>query len=343
MMRAEYGDFFRWMMEMGSLRKAALKTFIFLAVIVNARGACACDIEQVVSDIQYKALNRAGELAKQQLGLLNRFRAIGDHAKDPHKALNKQLSQDDLADFARTKQRYQAIEVQQMLESNFSRDANVIREFFYVAQADYLGAPVPKEGDKNYLPYAFLAVMAAASESDEIKNDLVTEPVANGCNLESALHSVELESMQRLQKLPLAQASQEITAMRARNGGRKLHPENLNAADRTIFDKWQRSAYVPALREKQFITNLESLKLLARTSAMKFELGKKDAIDSGGDIDSVGTSISALKLDTRAKIGFNMLDKIADKYPSDWFKQHAAIKPAVDAIKKEDAARLRAK
>jgi hypothetical protein len=149
--------------------------------------------------------------------------------------------------------------------------------------------------------------------------------------------------MQRLQKLPLAQASQEITAMRARNGGRKLHPENLNAADRTIFDKWQRSAYVPALREKQFITNLESLKLLARTSAMKFELGKKDAIDSGGDIDSVGTSISALKLDTRAKIGFNMLDKIADKYPSDWFKQHAAIKPAVDAIKEEDAARLRAK
>jgi hypothetical protein len=58
--------------------------------------------------------------------------------------------------------------------------------------------------------------------------------------------------------------------------------------------------------------------LLSRVSAMKFDLDKMDAIDSGGAIDSVGKSVSALNLNARTKMGFGILDKIADKYPSDF-------------------------
>jgi len=67
---------------------------------------------------------------------------------------------------------------------------------------------------------------------------------------------------------------------------------------------------------------------------MKYELGKKDAVDSGGDTNAVGKSVQALALDGRAQMGFGMLEKIADKYPSDWFKQHEQMAPAIDAIKK---------
>ena len=106
-----------------------------------------------------------------------------------------------------------------------------------------------------------------------------------------------------------------------RNGGGKVDRDKLNGNDRTIFDRIQRTAYAPANREKNFITNIESLKLLARSASLKYELGKKDAVDSGGDINAVGKSVGALNLDERAKMGFGMLDKIADKYPSDWFIQ----------------------
>lgn len=313
---------------------------LVLALIFESVPAHGCAIDEVVGQVQLAAIARAAELAKQQSVLLEKFRTIGNRAKDPNKPLNQQLSQADLAEFTQTQTRYQSIELLQLLESNYSRDNQVIRELFQVAQADYLGAPTPKEGDKNYLPYAFLAVMMVASEDKEIQDNLVTTPERKGCMLEGAIHEIESESLDRLNRLPIPQAGKDLDALRRRNGGGKVDREALNPSDRAIFDRLQRTAYVPAIREKLFITNLESLKLLARAALLKYELGKKDAIDSGGDIDAVGKSVAALNLDARAKMGFGMLERIAEKYPSDWFKQKQQMAPAIEAIKKEDAARM---
>jgi hypothetical protein len=116
----------------------------------------ACSIEEVAGQIQYAAIQRAAELSGQQILLLKRFNALGDKAKEPDKPLNQQLSQADLAEFAQLQQRYQSIELLQLLESNYERDNHVIRDMFEVAQAQYLGAPAPKEGDKNFVAYARL-------------------------------------------------------------------------------------------------------------------------------------------------------------------------------------------
>jgi hypothetical protein len=313
---------------------------VVLLLIRAFSRAMACSTENVARDIQYGAIQRAAELAKQQSALLVRFRTIGDRAKDPNKPLNQQLSQSDLAEFAQVQQRFQSIELQQLLESNYSRDNLVIRDFFLVAQKDYLGSPAPKEGANDYLPYAFLAVMAVASDDPQIQKDLVTIPAGTGCIMETALHEIEQESLDKLSRLPIAQANKEIKAIQARNGGGKVDRDKLNSADREILDRLQRNAFVPANREKSFITNLESLKLLARSAALKFESGKKDAVDSGGDINAIGNSIAAINLDIRSRMGLNMLDRIAEKYPSDWFKQKERIAPVIDAIKKQDAARV---
>ena len=68
-----------------------------------------------------------------------------------------------------TQTRYQSIERLKLLESNYSRDNQVVRDFYQVAQADYIGTPAPKEGEKNYLPYLFLAVMTMASQDQRSK------------------------------------------------------------------------------------------------------------------------------------------------------------------------------
>jgi hypothetical protein len=311
-----------------------------VAVLFISGSAAACDIDEVAGKIKFAAIERAAELAAQQSILLKKFRAINEHAKDPNKPLNQQLSQADLAEFTQTQTRYQSIELLQLLESNYSRDNQVVRDFYQVAQADYLGTPAPQEGEKNYLPYAFLAVMMMASQDQQIQDHLVTDPETKDCTLEMALHEIERESLGRLERLPLAQASKELTAIQMRIGGGKVDRDKLYGNDRAIFDRLQRTTFAPANREQNFITNIESLKLLARSASLKYELGKKDAVDSGGDINAVGKSVGALKLDERAKMGLNMLDKIADKYPSDWFIQKQKMAPVTEAIKKQDAARM---
>ncbi len=310
------------------------------ALMLASSPALACSIEEVARQIQFAAIQRAAELSGQQIPLLKRFNALGDKAKEPGKPLNQQLSQADLAEFAQLQQRYQSIELLQLLESDYERDNHVIRDMFEVAQAQYLGAPVPKEGDKNFVPYAFLALMTLASQDEQIKSKLITVPDMKVCTMEVAIHEIENESFGRMNKLPIPQAEKELSAMRVRNGVTKIDRDKLNSSDRSIFDRIQRTAYAPGIRENSFVADLESLKLLARTAALKFELSKKDAIDSGGDINSVGKSIDALDLDMRARMGLNMLNKIGEKFPSDWLKQKEQMAPAIAAIKKQDAARM---
>jgi hypothetical protein len=69
-----------------------------------------------VHRVYSNGLNRAAELSQQELGVLERFTVIGNRAKDSKKPLNQQLSQKELAEFAQLQQRFQAIELQQILE-----------------------------------------------------------------------------------------------------------------------------------------------------------------------------------------------------------------------------------
>jgi len=305
--------------------------FVLALVAFPAR---ACSIEEVSDQILSASIKRAGELAEQKIILVGRFRAIANRAKDPDKPLSQQLSQADQAEFAQVQQRYQAVELQHFLESNYARDNSVIKTFYEVAQSSYLGAPVPKEGEENFLPYAFLAVMKAAADQ------LITVPGSKTCTMEFAIHEVENESFERLNHLPMADAQKDLKGLLDRNHVTKLDREQLGASDRAIYDRIQRTVYAPAAREESFIVDLESLKLLARSAALKFDLGRKDAIDSGGDINAVGKSVGALNLDARGRMGFNMLDKIAEKYPSDWLKQQQRSAPAIEAIERQDAARI---
>jgi hypothetical protein len=175
--------------------------------------------------------------------------------------------------------------------------------------------------------------MAVASEIE--KKTPFSEPDSGkGCTLEVALHEIEQESWGRVDGLNVAQANKEMNELAQRNGGGKIDREKLNFEDRAAFDRLQR-AVVPAMRERSFIVDLESLKLLTRTAALKFELGKKDTIDSKRSaIPLQNCTRSSMK---RSKLAFNVLTKIAENYPSDWAKQKEALGKIADRFKKQGA------
>ena len=210
------------------------RLIVVLALLSVNLPAQACSLDEAVAHVYEAALVRSGELAKQQLVLLSKLGEVGSRAKDPRKPLNEQLSQNDLAEFTQTKTRFQSVEVLQILESGYARDSRVISEFFTVAQGDYLGKPVPAEGDKEYLPYAFLVVMAQEGQ----KKATITQPSHMECDIETALQAVELESLERLNKLPVAQATKELNAIRGRNGGAIESRTNTQVTGPYSRQKW---------------------------------------------------------------------------------------------------------
>ncbi|MGB6939077.1 MAG: hypothetical protein WBE14_20805, partial [Xanthobacteraceae bacterium] len=96
------------------------------------------------------AIERAGELATQLKPLLEQIRVINSKAKDPSRPLGPQLSTKDVGHFSELRQRMTAIELQQMLESDYGRDYEVVGELFTLAQKLYIGGKEPTKGDADY-------------------------------------------------------------------------------------------------------------------------------------------------------------------------------------------------
>jgi hypothetical protein len=295
--------------------------------------AVACSVEEAESNIQMNAITRAAEIAAQQLPMLERFSALSTKAKDPVKPLNQQLSQADLAEFARVQQRFQATELMQLIESNYQRDNKAIQNMFNMAQGIYLGQPEPKEGEENFFYYSVLKLMEISVNDPSLKGDAINVPSqTQNCTMEVAVHMVENESIEKMIKLPLADANKEMAAIRQRTKGNGR--DAMSMQDRASYDRLMRTALVPGNHEKSFVDDLEMIKLLARASDLKYQFSKKDAVDSGGDFDSVGKSIDAMNLDGRTKLALLMLSKIGDKYPSDYIQQRRKIQPLVQAAQK---------
>ena len=99
--------------------------------------------------------------------------------------------------------------------------------------------------------------------------------------------------------------------------------------DKATLERLERKL-APALREQQFISDLEVLKGLTRMAELKHQLQKKDAIDSGGDIDAVGQSMDRERLEDRDQLFLRVLKKIADDIPSEWSKNMQAVTRSAD-------------
>jgi hypothetical protein len=108
-----------------------------------------------------------------------------------------------------------------------------------------------------------------------------------------------------------------------------INRARMSYEDRTALERLERRL-APAFREQQFISDIELLKGLTRMAELKYQLQKKDAIDSGGDVNAVGQSMDRERLEKRDELFIPVLKKIADDIPSEWAKQMSAATPSAD-------------
>jgi hypothetical protein len=309
-------------------RVIACVLFVFL-LSTNA-GAFDCTLEASVSSIKFHVINRRGELATQAIPILAALEKINNKGTDPRKSLGEQLSQKDVASFAELSQRLKANQLQNLIVSGYGRDADVIQKMFEVANRIYIGGGEPQQGSPDYDAYSFLMAMLFATNAQTANQHTITVPPKEAfekCTLEGALHLIENDSLEKLNKLPVEKMSAYFSAMRQKYNvpSGPIDPMKFSVEDRAEVQRYVRNVLAPADHEKAFADNIENLKTLAKASELRYVQQTKDANDSGGDINAVGTSFDAMKLDYKTKIALNLLDKIAEKVPSDWAKEMQVI------------------
>ena len=153
---------------MRTFRVAASITCALVSMLATTSHA-ECIVEDQVWKVKGDAIERAGEVATQLKPLLEQIRVINSKAKDPSRPLGPQLSTKDAGHFSELRQRMTAIELQQMLESDYGRDYEVVGELFTLAQKLYIGGKEPTKGDADYNGYGINLLMRYLATPDSSK------------------------------------------------------------------------------------------------------------------------------------------------------------------------------
>ncbi len=185
--------------------------------------------------------------------------------------------------------------LQSLIESSYQRDLKVIKEIFDVANGLYVNGREPSEKDLQYYFFGLLAGLRVLDQDAEYKaKETVSTPKApSDCSIEVALHTVEVESLERLGRINVNDDVGQLSAIQNRSPKSPdgaIDRGRMRYEDKAVLERLERKL-APAFRERQFVSDLELLKGLARMVEQKHQLQKKDAIDSGGDIDAVGQSM----------------------------------------------------
>jgi hypothetical protein len=301
-----------------------LLRLVVMPILCWAPSGLACTLDDATKAVQFNAAQQSRELAKQAAPLLQRLERLNAKATTPGKPLNQQLSSADIAERRRLQQRIGTLQLQDRVESAYWRDVRVIREMLDVARRVYAdGQDLPASHPKHAL-FSHLQALRRMRELPEYRGMFITTPGDfTVCSMEVALHLIESESFSRLEKMPVAEMTKQLDAIRARNQQPlpdALDPARLSPEDKAAYERIQRDN-APVFRERALISDLEGLKGLAKLAAMKFEADRKDAADAGGDATALGRTIATQVVDNRRRFYLAILAKIADDYPSDWDKQ----------------------
>lgn len=321
---------------MRNLRMAAW--VIFWITATTAASHAECIVEEQVWKVRGNAISRAAELAKQQQVILEKIKSINNKAQDPSRPIGSQLSPQDLGQFSELRQRLLSIDLQQMLESNYDRDYNIVGELFTLVQKLYVGQREPGERDPDYKAFTVLQFMRYAATTNDFKGiSGISIPPKNEfeqCTLVAALHLVEHESITKLNQLPINEATQKLIELRSKSPtpSGTIDRNRLSPQERASYDSIMRTAIAPGIHEETFIGDLEGLKNIVKAADLKFQASKKDAVDSGGEVTAIGQTLSKSNLDNRTRLGLALLAAIAETFPSEWLQQKKQIQDLMEKM-----------
>ncbi len=294
-----------------------------------------CELREVIARMQYESTETAAAIAEQTLPLLKQLEAINSKATVPNKPIKDQLSSDDIAKFSEINQRLKSAQLSQLMESRRQRNLTVIEKMVMISDREYRWLEQPEEKDPDFIIYSALQLLRLT-----IKENNISTPTSPSCTLEYALHSLENKAIEKLNagNARLNSAMDELKSILSKYGMDKLDRSRLSKADLKKVNELINGVINPMRRHREFIQDIENIKLMARVSDITYESNIKDIAFSGGDIKAIGKTIQrrnkSNEFNENMQIAMGLWTKINEKIPSDIVNEWDELEGAAKSNKK---------
>ena len=301
---------------------ASVAAFLALAASTALADVVVCPLEEAMRRLEEYNITFKGELATQQMPLLNEMASINAKAKNQSLPLGAQLDRSDIERFQQLRTEMIREQINGLIFSNYLRDSRVIAQSAKVA-AELRYGKTFDQSDPEFFYYSVVMLLALQHPQDKSN---ITTPRNGECTVESGLHFDEQITLKEIDNLYLdwKPASERLNVLARRYG---LDTKSEGWVDKIPSIEERAAARADmgvvkrGVQELEYLNNLENLKALARVSVLEYSSDKEDlnaARDQAG-LGRIGTMWpdKIKKYDDRTQVLAGILEIIARKLPSD--------------------------
>lgn len=308
---------------------AIVPTLVFSAGLdmrVAALPIDRCELGEVAARLRLVSTDKMAAISEQVIPILEEISQLNSSATDSSKSVGEQLSRDDVGRWAKLTQRFHTMNLSQMIESRVQRDLDVIEKLVIVADQEYRWHKIPNEDDPDYVYHAIIQLLRMLAKVEN-----TSESDTSVCSLNLAIHSLENEPMSRLHEgiNQIDYFNSELDAILAKYGMTELDKSKLKSQDLEHVNGLINNIVLPLQVPRQFVADIENIKLMARASRIMYEENKQDIAFSGGDTKAIGMSLQRKmengELDNNTQTAIGLWTKINEKIPCDFIKSMGGL------------------
>lgn len=266
--------------------------FFVLTCVASAKGPVKCDFEAELGKIYGDAEAKRVILAVQQSEILTKMSRMVDKLPDSgsDRPIIEQFSKEDAVEFERLRERQLILMNTSLSESKRMRDMQLFRKLVILAEKDVKWSEIPSSDHPDFNAYVALN-LARGILKDKVSIEQKTK--FDQCNLEAAIHVLEQEVVEKVEKLDLAPVRDMNSLVERLLKKYKMKSLDLNKLSNT--DKRDFSAALenvqPIYRLHDLVCDYEIIKALAKASEFIYDFDKNDILTYGADADKIGTTI----------------------------------------------------
>lgn len=322
------------------MARAAVKVVVvcLLASVAAGERAHAEDAQLHCSDVEGataiemgRSLDDAARVAAHFEKVHVEFEKFLDQPKFKNdKPLADSMNVEEAAKFGNLQEQIKAGTLSSLVESRRVRDIRVISRARVLAdRLSRDGFELPAEGTEDRTLIEILVGLRQIAPKEARKDELRMLDRAQRCDLEVALATEAVRTLNEIDAEEVAQAAAEAERLSAAYGS-PIDVSKMPAAERDRFLGSTGPTLDRAIRKRDLADDLLNLAALEHASKKLYESNQKDLYAAPGDMDKLGSTWSAWIQDgvvkaSEEKFG-RVISYINERIPSDLVKEFPADK-----------------
>ena len=293
-----------------------------------------CQIDTAIWPKYLESIATVASIAKNTHLVLQDLDKLAKKAPNPNLPIGKQLSLVDVDKFSSDSERLNAMNFTSLVESKYQRDLILIENLSEAANNYAQLQTIPDPKDSKYIYYEILFAFRQIFP-DSHALTFAKNPAAEKCNIDFSLYKMQSEPKQKILNMTPA-INDHVAWLDQMKIKYNMSPNGfdykiLNDAEKSKYFYFGKNFYQPLEVQKNYISDLENIRLFAKISFLVYQESLNDMLHSGGDENSIGASIEKkIKNKELSSTEIKMLKfwgVIDNKIPSEWVNMAKQFHP----------------